>query len=107
MGGCTVGPKYQRATVPVPAKWDVSEPWRESAPKDDLAKGEWWSIFHDDDLNVMEKTGARRKSNYQNRGRTAGAGARLRRSPDFDAIPFSFDLSQCPTPAAFRRQARQ
>ena len=29
--GCTVGPKYQRATAPVPAKWDVAEPWRESA----------------------------------------------------------------------------
>jgi NodT family efflux transporter outer membrane factor (OMF) lipoprotein len=55
IGGCTVGPKYQRATAPVPAKWDVSEPWRASAPKDDLAKGEWWSVFHDDDLSAMEK----------------------------------------------------
>src|SRR5258707_4453173 len=40
IGGCTVGPKYQRATAPVPAKWDVSEPWRESAPKDGVAKGD-------------------------------------------------------------------
>jgi multidrug efflux system outer membrane protein len=54
-GGCTVGPKYQRATAPVPAKWDVSEPWRESAPKDGVAKGEWWSAFHDDELNGLEK----------------------------------------------------
>lgn len=54
-GGCTVGPKYQRATAPVPAKWDVSEPWRESAPKDGLAKGEWWSAFHDEELNRLEK----------------------------------------------------
>ena len=55
MGGCTVGPKYQRATAPVPAKWDVTEPWRESAPKDALAKGAWWSIFHDDQLGALEK----------------------------------------------------
>src|SRR6266852_18491 len=54
-GGCTLGPKYQRATTPVPAKWDVAEPWRESAPKDGVAKGEWWSVFHDDDLSAMEK----------------------------------------------------
>ncbi len=54
-GGCTVGPKYQRATARVPAKWDVSEPWRESAPKDGVAKGEWWSAFHDDELNDLEK----------------------------------------------------
>ena len=53
--GCTVGPKYQRATAPVPAKWDVTEPWRESAPKDGVAKGEWWGVFRDDDLSVLEK----------------------------------------------------
>jgi len=53
--GCTVGPKYQRATAPVPAKWDVAEPWRESTPKDALAKGEWWSVFHDDELSALEK----------------------------------------------------
>ena len=55
IGGCTVGPKYQRATAPVPAKWDVSEPWRESAPKDGVAKGEWWSVFRDDELSALEK----------------------------------------------------
>jgi outer membrane protein, multidrug efflux system len=54
-GGCTVGPKYQRATAPIPAKWDVSEPWRESAPKDGVAKGEWWGAFHDEELNGLEK----------------------------------------------------
>ena len=53
--GCTVGPKYQRAAVPVPAKWDVAEPWRESAPKDGVAKGEWWGVFQDDDLSALEK----------------------------------------------------
>lgn len=52
---CTVGTKYQRAAAPVPAKWDVAEPWRESVPKDGLAKGEWWSVFHDDDLSALEK----------------------------------------------------
>lgn len=55
VSGCTVGPKYQRATAPVPAKWDVSEPWRESTPKDSIAKGEWWSVFHDDELSALEK----------------------------------------------------
>src|SRR5215471_992346 len=55
VAGCTVGPKYQRASAPVPAKWDVAEPWREGAPKDSVPKGEWWSVFHDDDLNALEK----------------------------------------------------
>jgi len=55
IGGCTVGPKYQRPTATVPAKWDVSEPWRESLPKDAAAKGEWWSVFNDDELTSLEK----------------------------------------------------
>jgi NodT family efflux transporter outer membrane factor (OMF) lipoprotein len=55
IGGCSVGPKYQRVTAPVPAKWDVPEPWRESAPKDGVAKGEWWSVFNDDELTSLEK----------------------------------------------------
>ena len=53
--GCTVGPKYQRASAPVPAKWDVPEPWREGAPKDAVPKGEWWSVFHDEELSALEK----------------------------------------------------
>lgn len=53
--GCTVGPKYQRASAPVPAKWDVAEPWREGAPRDGVPKGEWWSVFHDEELDVLEK----------------------------------------------------
>lgn len=54
VAGCTVGPKYQRASAPVPAKWDVTEPWRESAPRDEVAKGEWWSVFQNDELSALE-----------------------------------------------------
>ena len=53
--GCTVGPKYQRASAPFPAHWDVAEPFRESAPQDALPKGEWWAIFHDETLSSLEK----------------------------------------------------
>lgn len=53
--GCTVGPKYQRASAPVPAHWDVPDPWRESAPRDALSKGDWWAVFHDDALNGLER----------------------------------------------------
>jgi outer membrane protein, multidrug efflux system len=55
LAGCTVGPNYNRPAAAVPAKWDVAEPWRESAPKDANPKGEWWAVFHDDDLNTLEK----------------------------------------------------
>ena len=53
--GCAVGPNYRRPSAPAAAKWDLAEPWRESAPKDAIPKGEWWTVFRDDDLNVLEK----------------------------------------------------
>jgi outer membrane protein, multidrug efflux system len=52
--GCTVGPNYHRADAPAATHWDVAEPWRESAPKDALGKGDWWEVFRDDDLNGFE-----------------------------------------------------
>jgi len=55
LAGCTVGPNYRRASAPQAAHWDVAEPWRESAPKDALGKGEWWAVFNDDELNALEK----------------------------------------------------
>src|ERR1700680_2469483 len=55
LAGCTVGPNYHRPAAPVAATWDVQEPWRESAPKDLLPKGEWWAVFHDDQLSSLEK----------------------------------------------------
>lgn len=52
--GCTVGPKYQRASAPLSARWDVQEPWRASTPQDGLNKGAWWTAFHDEELTSLE-----------------------------------------------------
>ena len=52
--GCTVGPNYNRPSAPVPAKWDVQEPWREAEPKDGIPKTTWWTVFHDEELNGLE-----------------------------------------------------
>ena len=54
IAGCTVGPNYNRPTAPVPAKFDIVEPWREAVPKDSVPKTTWWTVFHDDDLNSLE-----------------------------------------------------
>ena len=52
--GCTVGPNYKRPSAPSATKWDLAEPWRESAPKDAVPKGQWWTVFRDEDLNALE-----------------------------------------------------
>jgi multidrug efflux system outer membrane protein len=54
IAGCAVGPNYKRPAAPSATKWDVAEPWRESTPKDSLPKGQWWTVFHDEDLNALE-----------------------------------------------------
>ena len=54
IAGCTVGPSYKKPAAPVPAKWDVEEPFREAAPKDGVPKTAWWNVFHDDELNGLE-----------------------------------------------------
>jgi len=54
IAGCTVGPNYKKPAAPVPAKWDVQEPFREAAPKDAVPKTTWWTVFHDDELNGLE-----------------------------------------------------
>jgi NodT family efflux transporter outer membrane factor (OMF) lipoprotein len=52
--GCAVGPNYKRPPAPTVANWELADPWREGAPKDAIPKGEWWIVFHDDDLNTLE-----------------------------------------------------
>jgi outer membrane protein, multidrug efflux system len=54
LGGCTVGPNYNKPAATTSAHWDVEQPWRESAPKDNFDKGEWWKVFNDDTLNAFE-----------------------------------------------------
>jgi len=53
--GCTVGPNYHRPAAAVPAKWDTTAPWREGTPMDAMAKGAWWTVYHDDELNALEQ----------------------------------------------------
>src|SRR5271156_2165104 len=53
--GCTVGPNYNRPAAAVPAKWDTTAPGVQAAPMDNLPKGAWWSVFHDDQLDALEQ----------------------------------------------------
>jgi outer membrane protein, multidrug efflux system len=54
--GCTVGPNYHRPSVEVPAAFKEPPPagWKDAAPNDAIAKGNWWEIFGDAKLNELE-----------------------------------------------------
>jgi multidrug efflux system outer membrane protein len=52
LAGCSVGPNYHRPeAVALPMDWH----WKKAEPRDDLAKGPWWEIFHDAGLNRLEE----------------------------------------------------
>ena len=54
--GCTVGPNYRRAAVPAPPAYKEPPPagWKDATPHDEIAKGNWWEVFGDPQLNDLE-----------------------------------------------------
>ena len=56
LGGCTVGPNYVRPPADVPPAYkEAASPGFEVAqPNDSLAKGKWWEIYGDSQLDALE-----------------------------------------------------
>jgi NodT family efflux transporter outer membrane factor (OMF) lipoprotein len=56
LGGCTVGPNYIRpsAEVPVAYKEAASPGFKTAQPSDAFAKGKWWEIYGDRELDSLE-----------------------------------------------------
>ena len=54
LAGCTVGPKYVRPAADVPADYKDSGDWKAAQPSDEIAKGKWWEIYQDPELNSLE-----------------------------------------------------
>jgi len=52
--GCTVGPKYQRPAAEVPPAYKEVGDWKPAQPNDQNLDGNWWEIFQDSQLNVLE-----------------------------------------------------
>lgn len=54
--GCTVGPNYVRPTAEVPTAYKELPPdWKPAQPSDAIAKGKWWEIYQDPQLNSFEE----------------------------------------------------
>ncbi len=60
---CMIGPKYQRPTAPAPPAYkepptDNSQEmkeWQQAQPSDALARGKWWEIYNDPELDALEE----------------------------------------------------
>lgn len=54
-GGCVSGPNYTRPLIAVPNTYkEAAKDWKLATPQDESQKGEWWKIFHDPQLNVLQ-----------------------------------------------------
>src|SRR6516162_2570705 len=52
---CSAGPDYVRPSAPEPAKYkELKKGWKLAAPRDDIDRGPWWSVFKDSKLDSYE-----------------------------------------------------
>jgi len=56
LAGCAVGPRYAKpATVSPPTYKETPPNWKTAQPSDQVAKGKWWEVFQDAQLNSLEE----------------------------------------------------
>ena len=54
LGGCMVGPKYSKPTVPLAPAFKEGDGWKTAQPNDQALRGDWWAMFKDPELNALE-----------------------------------------------------
>ncbi|MGE8184881.1 RND transporter, partial [Pseudomonas mandelii] len=56
LSACAVGPDYQRPPAAAPVQYKEAAGWRQASPSDSLARGAWWELYGDQQLNgLIEK----------------------------------------------------
>jgi NodT family efflux transporter outer membrane factor (OMF) lipoprotein len=50
---CAVGPAYEKPIAPESAAFKEANGWVSAAPSDTLARGPWWELFGDAELNAL------------------------------------------------------
>jgi NodT family efflux transporter outer membrane factor (OMF) lipoprotein len=112
LGGCMVGPKYAKPTVPSapgfkeqpPESFKELDGWRPAQPSDQTLRSKWWDIFGDPQLNALEEELTISNQDLkaaEARFRQARAMIRFNRAAEFPTI------STAPTIANERESANQ
>jgi NodT family efflux transporter outer membrane factor (OMF) lipoprotein len=55
LAGCMVGPDYKRPDAPAPVAFKELAGWKISQPADAIDKGAWWTVYHDPELDRLER----------------------------------------------------
>lgn len=55
LSSCAVGPNYVRPFVNTPVKFkEADKNWKVAHPSDEEDRGDWWEVFHNPELDVLE-----------------------------------------------------
>ena len=53
LASCALGPDYRRPQQVTPQAYKESKDWKIAEPRDGVARGKWWEIFADPELNAL------------------------------------------------------
>jgi outer membrane protein TolC len=55
LAGCSVGPDYVPPSVPQTSTYkEATGNWKKAEPQETIARGNWYSVFHDSELDNLE-----------------------------------------------------
>ncbi|MCL9658354.1 efflux transporter outer membrane subunit [Pseudomonas protegens] len=81
LSACAIGPDYQRPQVAEPVQYKEAQGWRQANPSDALARGAWWELYGDTQLNgLIEKLNNSNQSVAQSEAQYRQAQALVRSS---------------------------
>jgi NodT family efflux transporter outer membrane factor (OMF) lipoprotein len=89
LSACAVGPDYKKPDVTTPAHFKQAEGWTQANPSDAIARGAWWEIYGDAQLNgLVEKlnTSNQTVAQYEAQYRQAAALVRSARGAFFPTL---------------------
>jgi NodT family efflux transporter outer membrane factor (OMF) lipoprotein len=53
LASCAIGPEYAREPAPVPVEYKETKGWKVANPSDDIARGDWWTVYRDRGLDML------------------------------------------------------
>lgn len=53
LAGCALGPDYRRPDMAAPSAYKEAPGWKAAEPRDSAARGDWWEIYGDPQLNAL------------------------------------------------------
>ena len=81
LSACAIGPDYQRPQVAEPVQYKEAQGWRQANPSDALARGAWWELYGDTQLNgLIERLNRSNQSVAQSEAQYRQAQALVRSS---------------------------